>query len=68
MHAYLNLVATLAPTGYEPRHLLAYILTGHPTLGHLSREDFRAECLLAARCVDAAGPAQAERCARSWGL
>lgn len=67
MKFYLELVASFAP-GYNARHLLAYIYCGHSTLGHLSREDFRAETKLAMACVDQAGPVRAERCAKSWGL
>lgn len=68
MKYYLKLVSELGTNGFDPRHVLAYIYTGHSTLGHLSRDDFRAEIKIAIECIRTAGHYQAERCAQSWGL
>jgi hypothetical protein len=69
MRCYLELLTELGGLeGCDPRHVLAYILTGHPTLGHLTRDCFRAEIKIATQCVHTVGPFAAERSAKSWGL
>lgn len=53
---------------YDARHIEAYMRLEHPTLDGLSPRQFRSEVAIAAQCVDAAGTADAEACARSFGL
>lgn len=53
---------------YGARHVEAYMRIEHPTLDALSPRQFRSEVAVAAECVDAAGPADAEALALSFGL
>lgn len=52
----------------DARHAEAMIRLEHSTLDHLSREDFRRECEIAAACVDEAGAAMSEKIAQSFAL
>ena len=54
--------------GVDPRHVEAWTRLEHPTLDDLSLGQFRAEVEMAIRCIDAAGAAQSESLARSFGL
>jgi len=53
---------------YDPRHVEAWMRLEHPTLDHLSREDFAHEVIWATRCIDRDGVAQSELLAGSLGL
>jgi hypothetical protein len=53
---------------YDPRHVEAYMRLEHPTLDGLSPRAFRAEIQVACACIDEAGGAAAESCARSFAL
>lgn len=69
-HPYLSLITPMIPAGadVDPRHVLAYILTGRSGLSNMSREEFETETKLCTQCVLAVGKEQAERSAQSWGL
>ena len=64
---YADIIREFAP-GYDPRHIEAYIRLAHSTLDGLSREQFRKEVEIGKACYHAAGHADAERCAKSFGL
>ncbi len=70
MKFYLQLITPMIPAGTDPRHVMAYILTGRNGggLSNMSKEQFQAEATLCTACVKAVGPASAERSAQSWGL
>ena len=57
-----------AAVGFDPRHILAFVLTGHPTTSALSREDWQFEIRLAVKCIQHVGVEHAERCAKNWGI
>jgi hypothetical protein len=60
--------AALGYVGADPRHIEAWMRLEHPTLDALSREQFRAEVATAIECIAAAGPAESEALAQSFGL
>jgi hypothetical protein len=61
------MIAKIAPT-FDPRHIEGFMRLDHPTLDHLSPDDFAAEVALAALCVNECGTERAELLARSFGL
>ncbi len=64
---YTAKFAELVP-GYDPRHIEAFVRIEHSTLGHLTPARLKREAIIARHCVDAAGPAQSEALAASFGL
>ena len=65
---YRDRIRTIVPIFLDPRHVEAFMRAEHGTLDGLSPERFRAEALLAGRCVMQAGGAAAEKLALSYGL
>jgi len=55
-------------TGYDPRHIEAFMRLGHQTLDGLSRKQFEREIEIGIACIDHGGKQEAERCAWSFGL
>ena len=53
---------------FDPRHIEAYMRTGHSTLDGLSRSEFDAEVELCVGCIIEGGVDEAEDAARSHGL
>lgn len=53
---------------YEPRHIEAYMRLQHGTLDHLSRDAFKWDVEVAARCIEEGGKEAAEDLALSYGL
>ena len=58
----------LIPEGIDPRHVEGYIRLEYATLGHLSWQTIRREVKIALACIKEGGVADAELCAKSWGL
>lgn len=55
-------------TVYDPRHIEAYMRCEHGTLDRLSPDDFAAEVVTAALCIEQGGREAAEALARSYGM
>ena len=55
-------------SGYDPRHVEAFIRLEHSTLGGLTAGRFKKEVKIAVACIRAGGADAAERCAKSFGL
>lgn len=64
----LRSVFQQAAPGYDPRHIESFIRIQYHTLGHLDRATIRREIKIAVACIQQGGIAQAESCARSFGL
>lgn len=60
--------ASLGYIGVNPRHVEAWMRLEHSTLDGLSRQQFRSEVLMAIECIKAAGEAESEALAQSYGL
>jgi hypothetical protein len=60
--------AHLGRVGANPRHVEAWMRLEHGTLGHLDKAAFRREVETALALIDAAGDADSESLARSFGL
>jgi hypothetical protein len=63
-----QIVALVATTTCDPRHIEAYMRLEHSTLDALSPRQFMREVRLACLCVDEGGKDSAERLAKSFGL
>ena len=63
---------TLAALGhvgrYQPHHVEAWMRAEHGTLDHLDRREFKREVAAAVACIDAAGLAESEALANSYGV
>lgn len=62
-----EILEELGLTGYDPRHIEAYMRLEHGTLNRLSRGQFRREVKICAECVDEDADG-AESLAKSFGL
>ena len=51
---YQDIIRELS-NGHDPRHIEAYMRLQYGTLDHLSREDFRRECIICAECIREGG-------------
>lgn len=65
---YTDLIASMIPAGYDPRHVEGYMRLQYSTLDHLDRATFRREVKIARQCIDEGGVERAESNARSYGL
>lgn len=63
-----EILAKIGRAEIDPRHIEAYMRLEHPTLDGLSATQLRREVAISVKCVDAAGLAEAEACAASFGL
>ena len=66
MTAYADLIGTY--TQRDPRWVEAYMRIEHPTLDHLSQDQFAAAVRYAAACIDVVGEDKAKQLARTFGL
>ena len=53
---------------YQPHHVEGWMRAEHGTLDHLDRRQFQREVAAAAACIDAAGLAESEAVANSYGV
>lgn len=65
---YTELISSIAPAEYDPRHIEGYMRLQYSTLDHLDRATFRREVKIAIGCIDEGGRDMAEANARSYGL
>lgn len=63
---YAAAIERLAP-GHDPAHIEAWMRLEHPTLDGLGAR-FAREVAVAVACIDAAGIAESDELARSFGL
>lgn len=69
MGAYQTTISAIIGTAkYDPRHIEAWMRCEHGTLDRLSKIAFKTEVVVAMQCIDAAGKAQSEQLAQSFGL
>jgi len=61
-------IARQGKIGIDPRHVEAYMRLEHSTLDGLSKGQFKQEVTIGILCVEEAGTAQAESCAKSFAL
>jgi hypothetical protein len=61
-------LAGLNKADFDPRHIEAYMRLEHSTLDGLALDAFTQEIEIAIACIAHDGLANAERCAKSFGL
>lgn len=67
-HAIISVAEKLGRPNVNPRWVEAFMRLEYPSLNSVCTESFEREVAAAIGCIDALGPEEAERCAKSFGL